>query len=105
MKFDTKTILILAAIGIVGYVVWKKYSGTANRVAATTNSGSTGNNAGKASGTTSGSADFWGTLGNVGQGLNSATSSVESTYNGIYDLFGSAPTTASGGSGNNGTAG
>lgn len=93
MKLDTNTILVIAVAGLAGYFIYTyakrgaaasatTVQGTGNSVAAATNNGS------------GGSGSFWDTLGNVGKGLNSGVSSVESGYNSIYDLFGGSDTTA-----------
>ncbi len=104
MTENVKTLLIVGAVAVGGYLIYKKLSG-GNRVSGLVHTG-TGNSTYAATGNgTSGSADFWSTLGNVGKGLNGAVSSVESTYNGIYDLFGGQPTTSGTGQGNNGTNG
>lgn len=105
MTENVKTALIIGSVAIVGWLIYQKVTAPSLKKSPLANSG-TGNNvtASTSSGTT-GSADFWSSLGNVGQGLNSAVSSVESTYNGVYDLFGGQSSTASTGQGNNGTGG
>lgn len=107
MQLDTKSILIIGGVALGGFLAYKYFTkpavkptsisksttGTGNSVAAATGNGS------------GGTADFWGTLGAAGKGLNGAVSSVESTYNNVYDLFGGNSSSSGTGQGNNGTAG
>lgn len=111
MGKTTQMILIVGGLAIAGYIVYKKFgaapaggtrvsspvttstSGTGNSVTATTQQGANGD------------ASFFNSLGSVGQGLNQGVSTVESTYNNIYDLFGGQPTSTNTGQGNNSTAG
>ena len=104
MTESTKTLLIVGGVALGAYLLYKKF--TAGRVVPTTlTHQGTGQSVSAATGQgAAGSAGFWATLGNIGQGLNAGTSAVESTYNNIYDLFGGQPSTASTG-GNPGSNG
>lgn len=104
MTESTKTLLIIGGVALIGYLIYNKVTTAKPRqVLAGPGPGQTVS--GSTSGGSTGSANFWQTLGNVGQGLNAGVSSVESTYNNIYDLFGGQPSTTGTGQGNNGTAG
>ena len=110
MTEQTRTLLIIGAVAVGAYLVYKRATGpNQNRVASTTitsSSTGTGQSVTAATGQgASGDASFWNSLGSVGKGLNGAVSSVESTYNNIYDLFGGGSTSTNTGQGNNGTAG
>lgn len=107
MTENMKTILIVGGVAIVGFIAYKKFTapkvsaspvtastaGTGNGIAAITKGGATGD------------ASFWNSLGSAGKGLNDATSSVESLYNNVYNLFGGNSSSTNTGQGNNGTAG
>jgi len=103
MNETTKTLLIVGAVAIVGYVVYSKLTKGKLTASPLVNSGVGQNIQQVHSGASD--ASFWDTLGNVGKGLNDATSAVESTYNNVYNLFGGQPTTQNTGQGNNGTLG
>jgi hypothetical protein len=89
-------IILVAGAAAVGFLLWQEYKRnkplTPNQTTAS-GQGSQSVGAATANGT-GGSGSFWDTLGNVGKGLNSGVSSVESTYNNIYDLFGGNSSTA-----------
>ena len=104
MTEKTKTILIIGGVAVVGYLLYKKFTAPAVHPAVTTHIGTGQSISTATGGGTSGSADFWSSLGSVGKGLNSGVSAVESTYNNIYDLFGGNSTSTSV-TGNNATAG
>src|SRR6266700_6644699 len=95
MTENTRTLLIVVGVTVVGYLIYKRVNasaGNAARVSPVTSS-TTGTGGQQVSGSSggqsaAGSATFWNSLGSIGRGLNSSVSSVESTYNNVYDLFG-----------------
>jgi hypothetical protein len=92
MTDNVKTLLIVGGIAVVAYIAYKSFTGKGRVIPGTVAAGGgqvTAPQAGAGSATS-----FWDTLGNVGKGLNEGVSSVESTYNNIYDLFGGQPTTS-----------
>ena len=106
MTEQTKTILIVGGIALVAYLAYKKSSTKLAKSPIASSTAGTGNSVAAATGNGSGgSTDFWTTLGAAGKGLNSAVSSVESTYNSVYDLFGGNSNSTGTGQGNNGTLG
>lgn len=106
MKESTKTILIVGGVALVAFLAYKKVTTTVKPNPITKSTAGTGNSVAAATGNGSGgSTDFWSTLGSAGKGLNGAVSSVESTYNSVYNLFGGDSSSTNTGQGNNGTAG
>lgn len=104
MTENVKTLLIVGAVAVGGYLLYKKFTAPAVTAAPVVHSG-VGQNTYSATGSgTQGNADFWSSLGSVGKGLNSGVSAVESTYNSVYDLFG-GNTTSVAPTGNNATGG
>lgn len=106
MTEQTKTILIVGGVAVLAYLAYKKATTAARPSPITSSTAGIGNSVAAATGNGSGgSTDFWATLGSAGKGLNGAVSSVESTYNSVYDLFGGGSSSTGTGQGNNGTAG
>jgi hypothetical protein len=89
MTESTKTILIVAGVALVGYLVYKKVTnpssqqrspitnqGTGNSVAAQTQQGA------------SGTVSWWNTISSIGSGVSNVAKTAENTYNSVYDYFG-----------------
>jgi hypothetical protein len=89
-------VILVAGAAAVGFLLWQEFKRNQTlKPNQTTASGQGSQSVGTATGNGSGgSTSFWDTLGNVGKGLNSGVSSVESTYNNVYDLFGGNSSTA-----------
>lgn len=87
MNETTKTILIVGAIGVLAWVVYRKATGKSIMPAAT--SPGTGNSVpAQTNNGAGGSANWWQNLGSIGTGISSVVGGVESTYNNVYDYFG-----------------
>lgn len=108
MNANTRTLLIIGGVAVLAWLVYQKATGPSQtRVNKSPIGGATGGAGQTISGATGqgsgGETSFWNSLGALGQGLNTATSSVESLYNQANNDLGLNSTNT--GQGNNGTAG
>jgi len=90
MTDNMKTWLIVGGVAVAGYLAYKYVTGKGLGGKAPSSLVHQGPGQSSSAATvqgSTGSTDWWSTIGNIGKGLNSATSAVESTYNNIYDIF------------------